>query len=153
MSGLNKVMVIGNIGMDPELKYTQSGQAILRMRMAVNESWKDRDGQKQERTEWATVIMWGKRAEGLAPHLGKGDRVYIEGRMQTRDWEDKDGNRRTTTEIVAHELLFLGGKRGDGQRSAQSQQRSAPADDFPADDGGAFGDDDIPFRRVDGRLS
>lgn len=147
MSGLNKVQLIGNLGLDPELKYTQGGAAILRMRLAVNETWKDREGQKQERTEWATVIMWGKRAEGLAPHLGKGDRVYIEGRLQTREWEDKDGNRRTTTEIVAHELLFLGGK-----RPAQSQQR-APADDFPADDGGAFGDDLIPFAPADGRLS
>lgn len=112
--GLNKVMLIGNLGMDPELKYTQGGAAILRMRLATTERYVTKGGEKQERTEWHTVIMWGNRAEALQKFLTKGQTVYIEGRIQTRPWEDKDGNKRSTTEIVANELLFLGGGRGGG---------------------------------------
>lgn len=107
--GLNKVMLIGNLGMDPELKYTQGGAAILRMRLATTEKYVTKGGEKQERTEWHTVIMWGNRGEALQKFLTKGQTVYIEGRLQTRAWEDKDGNKRSTTEIVANELLFLGG--------------------------------------------
>lgn len=123
--GLNKVMLIGNLGMDPELKYTQGGAAILRMRLATTERYVTKGGEKQERTEWHTVIMWGNRAEALQKFLTKGQTVYVEGRLQTRPWEDKDGNKRTTTEIVANELLFLGGRGGGGGPSG--------------DDGGGYG--------------
>jgi single-strand DNA-binding protein len=124
--GLNKVMLIGNLGMDPELRYTQGGAAILRLRLATTERYVTRGGEKQERTEWHTVIMWGTRAEALNKYLGKGQTIYIEGRLQTRQWEDKDGNKRSTTEVVANELLFLGGGRGGG----------APPGDFEGGGGG-----------------
>lgn len=143
--GLNRADLIGNLGADPELRYTANGQACLKLRIAVNERWQDKGGEKHERTEWFTVVMWGKRAEALNPHLGKGQSVYVSGRLTTRQWEDKDGNKRSTTEIVANELLFLGGKGGGGQQRSErgSQSRGAPtSDDFPADN---FGDDDIPF--------
>ena len=147
---LNKAMLIGNLGADPELKYTQGGQAVLRMRLAVGERWKDKNGEKQERTEWFTIIMWGKRGEALANHLTKGQSVYIEGRIQTRQWEDTDGNTPSTTEVVANELQFLGGgkREGGGERrqeraAPQNDKYGAPTDGFPEDD---FGDDDsIPF--------
>ncbi len=112
--GLNKVMLIGNLGMDPELKFGQSGAAVLRLRMATTERYLTRAGERQEKTEWHTVIFFGKRAEGLAKVLSKGEGVYIEGRLQTRQWEDRDGNKRYTTEVVGTQLLFLGGRRGGG---------------------------------------
>jgi len=143
--GLNKVLLIGNLGQDPELRYTQKGQAVLNMRIATNESWFNRDSnERQERTEWHTVIMWGKRAEALNKVLSKGKQLYIEGRLQTRQWEDKDGNKRSTTEIVANEVLFLGSGGGRGGSGSGSYDDGPPPlgdDDAPA--GG--GDDDIPF--------
>lgn len=140
--GLNKVQLIGNLGADPELRYTNSDQAVLTMRLAVSESWKDRDGQRKERVEWCTVVMWGKRGEALSRHLTKGQQVYVEGRLQTRKWQDKDGHDRWTTEIVASELLFLGGGRGGGQRGQHREERAPSGGEFPPDD---FGDDQIPF--------
>ncbi|HBQ16672.1 MAG TPA: single-stranded DNA-binding protein, partial [Myxococcales bacterium] len=112
--GLNKVMLIGNLGMDPEIRFGQSGNAVLRMRLATTERYMTRGGERQERTEWHTVIFFGNRAEGLSKVLSKGETVYIEGRLQTRQWDDKDGNKRYTTEIVGTQLLFLGGRRGEG---------------------------------------
>jgi len=112
--GLNKVMLIGNLGMDPELKFGQSGTAVLRIRMATTERYMSRGGERQERTEWHTVIFFGNRAEGLAKVLSKGEGVYVEGRLQTRQWEDRDGNKRYTTEVVGTQLLFLGSRRGGG---------------------------------------
>lgn len=146
--GLNRVMLIGNLGADPELRYAGNGEAVLNMRLAVTERWKDKNGDKQERTEWCTVVMWGKRAEALSKHLGKGQSIYVEGSLSTRAWEDKEGNKRTTTEIRARDLLFLGGARGDVQR----QERSEPSRGYQGGADGAnppddFGDDDagIPF--------
>lgn len=145
---VNKAILVGRIGADAELKHSQNGGAILRLRLATSETWKDKDGQRQERTEWHTVTMFGKRADGLARHLVKGTQVYIEGRISTREWQDKDGNKRWSTEIVANELAFLGG--GKGQGGGQREQRGAApsgpgdfADEFPPSDN--FGDDDIPF--------
>ncbi|MEC7522825.1 MAG: single-stranded DNA-binding protein [Myxococcota bacterium] len=112
--GLNKVMLIGNLGMDPEIRFGQSGNAVLRMRLATTERYMTRGGERQERTEWHTVIFFGNRAEGLSKVLTKGTTVYVEGRLQTRQWDDKDGNKRYTTEIVGTGLLFLGGGRGGG---------------------------------------
>lgn len=151
--GLNKVTLIGNLGMDPELRYSQSNLAILRLRLATTERFVTRGGEKQERTEWHTVIFFGNRAEGLSKHLTKGQTVYAEGRLQTRKWEDKDGNPRYTTEIIGNELLFLGGRGPSGAGDADfgaRPSRPAPSSptpaaeksDFPPDD---FGDDDIPF--------
>jgi single-strand DNA-binding protein len=146
--GLNKAILIGNLGAEPELKHTANGQAVMRLRLACSESWKDRDGQRKERTEWLTVTMWGPRAEALSRMLRKGEPVYVEGRIQTREWQDKDGNKRTSTEINATELLFLGGGRGEGGQRSQSQNRAA--DDFPPSSGGEF-DDDVPFMKLDER--
>jgi single-strand DNA-binding protein len=112
--GLNKAILVGNLGMDPELKFTQNGQAILRMRLATTESFLNRNKERQERTEWHTVILWGNRAEALNKILSKGRSLCIEGRIQTRSWEDKDGNKRYSTEIVATNVVLLPGGRRDG---------------------------------------
>ena len=147
--GLNRVTLIGNLGADPELKYTQNGQAVLRLRLATSESFLNRSGERQQRTEWHTVIVWGKRGEALNNILSKGRSICVEGRIQYRQWEDKDGNKRNTTEINAQNIVLLGGGRG--------RDSSAP-DDFGGGYGGGggggggsappadeFGDDDIPF--------
>lgn len=131
--GLNKVMLIGNLGQEPELRETQGGQAVMNLRMAVNESWVDREGERQERTEWVSIVMWGKRASALHRLLRKGEKIYVEGRLQTRKWEDKEGKERYTTEVNATDLKFLGGK---GQQP--QQQASQPSK-------GGFESDDIPF--------
>jgi single-strand DNA-binding protein len=139
--GLNRVMLIGNLGADPELKYTQNGQAVLRLRLATTESYMNRASERQQRTDWHTVIVWGKRGEALNNILSKGRSICVEGRIQYRQWEDKDSNKRTSTEIVATNIVLLGSGRG---------RDSGAPDDFgggggsepPVDD---FGDDDIPF--------
>ncbi|MBI2896495.1 MAG: single-stranded DNA-binding protein [Deltaproteobacteria bacterium] len=124
--GLNKVLLIGNLGADPELSYTQSSQAILKLRLATNESFTNKAGERQERTEWHRIVIWGKRAEALGKFLTKGKQLYVEGRMQTRSWEDKEGQKRYTTEVVATEIILLGGGAG----------RSAGASSGAADGGG-----------------
>jgi single-strand DNA-binding protein len=155
--GLNKVMLIGNLGQDPELRFTQGGQAVLNLRVATNESYLNRDNERQERTEWHSVIIWGKRGEGLNKVLSKGKQLYIEGRLQTRSWEDKQGQKRYTTEIVATEIVLLGGGAGRGGPRYEDDQPPAPSDDAgggggarPGGGGGGGGnfnndDDDIPF--------
>ncbi|MBI3753195.1 MAG: single-stranded DNA-binding protein [Deltaproteobacteria bacterium] len=108
MAGLNKVMLIGNLGADPEIKYTPSGTAIANFRIATSERWKDKDGKVQERTEWHRIVTFGKLAETCGEYLAKGKQVYIEGRIQTRSWDDKDGNKKYMTEIVAGTMQMLG---------------------------------------------
>lgn len=110
--GVNKVILIGNLGADPEVRYTASGTAVGNFRIATSESWTDRDGQKQERTEWHRIVVWGKLAELAGEYLSKGRQVYVEGRLQTRQWDDRDGQKRYTTEIVANAMQFLGGRGG-----------------------------------------
>ncbi|RLB55597.1 MAG: single-stranded DNA-binding protein, partial [Deltaproteobacteria bacterium] len=112
--GMNKAILIGNLGMDPELRFTQNGQAILRIRLATTESYVNRNKERQERTEWHTVIVWGNRAEALNKILSKGRSIAVEGRIQTRQWDDKDGNKRSTTEINATNIVLLGGRRDGG---------------------------------------
>jgi len=142
MAGLNRVMLIGNLGQDPELRFTQGGQPVLNLRIATNESFVNRDGERQDRTEWHTVIIWGKRGEGLNKVLAKGKQLFIEGRLQTRSWDGKDGAKRYATEVVATEVILLG---GNGSRERQN----TPGAGTPAYSGGAdspqHGDDDIPF--------
>jgi single-strand DNA-binding protein len=143
MSGsVNKVILIGRLGADPEVKYTQSGDPVANFSLATDESWKNERGEKQGKTEWHKIVAWRKVAELAKQYLGKGKQIYLEGKLQTRSWEDKDGNKRWTTEIVAASIQFLGSK-GDGGGDRQAEQRQAePA---PAQ-GQAFGqDDDIPF--------
>jgi single-strand DNA-binding protein len=156
--GLNKAILIGNLGMDPELKFTQGGQAVLRMRLATTESYKNRSGERQERTEWHTVIVWGNRAEALNKILSKGRPIAVEGRIQHRQWEDKDGNKRNSTEINATNIVLLGSGRGGGGGGDEFGGAPPPGDDYgdfggggggggggSGGGGGDFGDDDIPF--------
>lgn len=135
--GYCRVVMVGNLGQDPELRHTQGGNAVLNMRMAINERWKDRDGNHGERTEWHTIVVWGKRAEPLARILEKGARILVEGRLQTRSWEAKDGGKRSAVEIVADNIVLLGG----GQRGAATTP-SRPQEQGHENE---FDDDDIPF--------
>ena len=112
MASVNKVILVGNLGRDPELRYIPSGQAVANFTLATNERWRDKDGNNQERTEWHRIVVWGKSAENCAQFLQKGRSVYIEGKLQTQEWEDKEGNKRKTTEIVAQTVQFLGGRGG-----------------------------------------
>ena len=111
MASVNKVILIGRLGRDPELRYTQGGQAVANFTLATNERFANKSGEQQERTEWHRIVAWGKTAELSAQYLSKGRSVYIEGRLQTREWEDKEGQKRSTTEIVAQNVTFLGGPR------------------------------------------
>ncbi|MEZ4286631.1 MAG: single-stranded DNA-binding protein [Polyangiales bacterium] len=138
--GLNKVILIGNLGADPELKYTQGGSAVLRLRLATSESYVNKAGERQQRTEWHTVILWGKRAEALNNILSKGRSICVEGRIQYRQWEDKEGQKRNSTEINANNVVLLGGRREGGGYS----DSSAP-DAMSLPDEDDFGGDDIPF--------
>jgi single-strand DNA-binding protein len=141
-AGVNKVILIGNLGAKPELKYLPSGQAVCEMRVATNESW-TKDGQKQEKTEWHRVVAWGKIGENCAQYLDKGRSVYVEGKLQTRSWDDKKtGEKRYATEIVALSVQFLG---GDRQPSSGEQSGPRAPGGSREGQGPAPSDDDIPF--------
>jgi single-strand DNA-binding protein len=146
MASVNKVILVGNVGRDPELRYTQSGQPVASFSIATNERFKDRDGNWKDRTEWHRIVAWARLAEICGEYLKKGSPVYIEGRIQTRDWEDKEGNKRQTTEIVALTMQMLG-RRGEGggpTMGGDDQSRAAGDDPLSqAPSGGA--DDEIPF--------
>lgn len=139
--GLNKVTIIGNLGQDPEVRYTQGGSAICNLRVAVNERRKDGDEWK-DHTEWFTVVVFGKTAENAGQYLAKGRQVAVDGRLQTREWKDKTGATRKDTEIVAHELIFIGG--GGDEKGASPSNGRKPAPKAAPDEGG-FVDDDLPF--------
>ena len=122
MAGVNKAILIGNLGRDPELRYTQNGQAVVNFTLATSENWTDKtSGEKVERTEWHRIVVWGKTGEQCAQYLTKGRSVYIEGRLQTREWEDKEGQKRRTTEITAQSVQFLGGRGGKKRRMGERQ--------------------------------
>lgn len=155
--GLNKVMLIGHLGNDPEVRYTQGNQAVGKFRLATSESYTDRNKNQQTRTEWHNIVVWGRTAEIVSKYLKKGRQVYLEGRIQTRSWEDREGNKRYTTEVVAQRVLFLGG-RGDAEGGSGGGGSRAPADsgfgdvmdpfssDFEGEaDKGTDDDDDMPF--------
>jgi len=141
--GLNKCMLLGNLGADPELKVTPGGQAVLKLRLATTESYLDKSQTRQERSEWHRITIWGKRGEGLAKILSKGDRIFVEGRIQTSTYE-KDGEKRYSTEIVANNVILCGGRKRDagGDSQRDSVPPTAPSDPTPAPAGG---DDEIPF--------
>ncbi len=142
--GLNKVQLIGHLGGDPELKYTDSNVPVTNFTLATNESYKDANGNMVERTEWHRIVAWRKLAEVLHEYLKKGSKVYIEGKLQTRSWDDKDGNKRYTTEIVANEFMFLDSKGSGGGDRGGSVPPPTEAPAGPATGGG--GDDaDLPF--------
>ena len=154
--GVNKVIIVGNLGKDPETRYMPSGSAVTNLTLATSESWKDKQtGENQERTEWHKVAMFGKLAEIAAEYLRKGSQVYIEGKLRTRKWQDKEGKDRWTTEIVADEMNMLGGK-GGGASAGASAPGSAAASGGSGSGGGRAAvndsgappgdfDDDIPF--------
>lgn len=110
--GVNKVILVGNLGADPEVRFTASGQAVCNFSLATNESWVDKDGRKQERAEWHRIVVWGKLAEACGEHLKKGRQAYVEGKLQTRKWTDDAGVEKWTTEVVAYVVQFLGGRGG-----------------------------------------
>lgn len=136
MSGVNKVIIIGRLGTDPETKTVSTGSSVTRMSVATSETWVDRDGQKQERTEWHRVVVWGKLAEICAKYLSKGRQVFVEGRLQTRSWEDNQGQKKYTTEIVATNVQFLGAQGSTSDSYSSSNNASGgnnnanPFDDF-----------------------
>lgn len=144
MSGINKAILVGNLGADPEVRYTQSNQAVANLRIATNEAWTDREGKRQERVEWHRVIAFGRLAEVCQGHLAKGRQVYVEGRIQTREWEDKDGQKRFTTEIVAQTVQFLGsapssGGAGAGRGSRESDGYGGRSDGYGRSGGSGGG--------------
>ena len=143
MSGVNKVILIGNLGANPELRYTQGQQAVANLRLATTEKWTDKSGQKQEATEWHRVVVWGKQAEIVNQYLTKGRQVYIEGSIRTRQWQDQQGQKRYTTEIVARNVQMLGGR--GGERSDDPGATIPPDESAIRDDFGGGPDDDIPF--------
>ena len=163
-SGVNKVILIGHLGADPDMRYTPSGAGVCELRVATSESWKDKNGQRQERTEWHRVVVWGKTAEICAKYLTKGRQVYVEGRIQTRTYDDKEGVKRYMTEVIANDVQFLSGGRegaagGAGKRGGDEGPPPPEPDFGPGGPGGPGGgggggsggfggggpDDDIPF--------
>jgi single-strand DNA-binding protein len=153
MGSVNKVILVGNLGRDAELRYTPGGAAVSTLNMATTETWTDKSGQRQEKTEWHRVVFWGKVAESLTEYLTKGKQVYVEGRLETRQWNDKDGNKRYTTEIKGDKIVLLGGGGGGGQRgggtprgggSEESMGGAQPAHGADVPDT-PLTDDDIPF--------
>jgi single-strand DNA-binding protein len=152
--GVNKVILVGYLGADPDMRYTPSGQGVCELRLATSESWNDKNGQRQERTEWHRIVVWGKRAEICSKYLAKGRQVYVEGRIQTRTYDDKEGNKRYITEIIANDVQFLGGGGKDGEKGRGRSDDGPPPPseaDFGGYGGGGGGgggggpDDDIPF--------
>ena len=142
MANLNKVTLIGRLGHDPEIRYTQSGSAVANATIATNDYWTDKQGGKQERTEWHSLVMWGKLADLAQSYLKKGSQVYVEGKLQTRKWEDKEGNERWTTEIVANQMQMLGERMSQGtSNQGNVTKQNTSSNEFVDEE---F-DDDIPF--------
>ena len=139
MASVNKAILVGNLGRDPELRYTKSGGPVCNFTLATNEKWKGQDGQLNERTEWHRVVAFGRTGELCAQYLAKGRSVYLEGRIQTREWEDKEGSKRYTTEIIANTVQFLGGRGGSGGGGDSPGPAGSPLDEGPPPS------DDIPF--------
>ena len=151
MGSVNKVILVGNLGADPELKYTPSSRPLCNLRIATTDVFKDKSGQRQERTEWHRVTVWGDQAENCSKYLSKGRSVYIEGRLQTRSY-DKDGQKHYATDVVADRVVFLGGGGGGGGGGGEGRRQggAGPRDSGPPDDGDVGpstppSDDDIPF--------
>ncbi len=140
-NSVNKVILVGRLGQDPEVRYTQGGTAVASLSIATDEIWKDQSGERQRRTEWHRIVAWSKLAEICGQYLSKGRLVYIEGRLQTRSWQDKEGNKRYTTEVRADNMVMLGGRSEEGQAAPPAQPAAAAA----AGSDSGTSDDDIPF--------
>ena len=141
---VNKVILIGNLGKDPEVRFTAGGKAVARFSVATSEQWSDTEGQRQERTEWHNIVVWGKQAESCGQYLQKGRQVYIEGRIQSRSYDDKEGNKKYITEVNAQRVQFLGGGGGRGGAPRDQQGGGAEAPSMPGGGGGGE-EEDIPF--------
>ena len=148
MGSVNKVILVGNLGRDAELRYTPGGSPVATLNLATTEVWNDKAGQRQEKTEWHRVVLWGKTAESLSEYLIKGKQLYVEGRLQTRQWDDKDGNKRYTTEIRGDRIVLLGGGGGGGRQAVRAGAGAAvgaPMDEHMGEPVSELSDDDIPF--------
>ncbi len=154
MGTVNKVIIVGNLGRDAEIRYTPGGAAVSTLSLATTDVWNDKAGQRQEKTEWHRVVVWGKQAETLKDYLTKGRQIYVEGRLQTRQWDDKDGNKRYTTEIRSDRIVLLGGRgqggEGGGGGGDYGSLRSSGSSSSSSTAGGPPGppeltEDDIPF--------
>jgi single-strand DNA-binding protein len=146
MAGLNKVMLIGNVGKDPEMRYTANGSAVTNFTLAVNRNFTGSDGERREETEWFDIVTWQKLAETCSQFLQKGKQIYVEGRLQTRSWEGQDGQKRYRTEVHAQTVLFLGSAPGGGNRGGGAARMDAYDDAAPAGAGaGSVDPDDLPF--------
>ena len=146
MAGVNKAILVGNLGRDPELRTTPNGQSVVNFTLATSETWTDKSGERVERTEWHRIVAWGRTAEMCNQYLSKGRTVYVEGRIQTREWEDKDGNKRYTTEINANTVNFIGPRGSSGDSSGGPSGGPSGGDSGgPSGDSGPPMDDNIPF--------
>ncbi|MEJ2111873.1 MAG: single-stranded DNA-binding protein [Acidobacteriota bacterium] len=147
MSSLNKIMLIGNLGKDPEIRYTPDGTPVANFSLATSENWTDKSGSRQEHTEWHTIVAWSRLADLSKKYLSKGRQVYIEGRVRTREWNDRDGNKRRTTEVIATQMVLLGSRSQSSDAGVQPMETARRADPEPDDsfmDSGIT-DNDIPF--------
>jgi single-strand DNA-binding protein len=153
MGSVNKVILVGNLGRDAEMRFTSGGTPVATVSMATTERFTDREGQKKEDTQWHRIVIWGKTAESLHEYLTKGKQIYVEGKLQTREWQDKEGKANKTTEVRADKIVLLGGGGGGGERAAGGAGRPSrdrftePSGEGPSDSGpiDAPSDDDIPF--------
>lgn len=147
MSSLNKVMLIGNLGKDPDIRYTQDGSPVASFSLATSETWTDKNGNRQEHTEWHNIVAWTRLAELSKRYLSKGRQVYIEGRLRTRDWSDKDGNKRRTTEVIASQMVLLGSRaQAEGGASYPTPlQKGTSESEDQSINGAGITDEDIPF--------
>lgn len=145
MGTVNKVIIVGNLGRDAEVRYTPGGAAVATISLATTDVWKDKSGQRQERTEWHRVVLWGKQAETLAEYLTKGRQIYVEGRLQTRQWDDRDGNKRYTTEIRSDRIVLLSARGGGSDADGGSHESRPSSPGGPAPGPPELTEDDIPF--------
>ena len=154
MASVNKVILVGNLGHDPEMCYMPSGDAIANLRVATTDTWKDKEGNKQEATEWHAVVFFGKQAEVCGQYLKKGSQIYVEGSLRTRKWQDKEGVDRYSTEIRGDRMQMLGGRGGGGSTERDSEpERDGARPDYSVHSSGGFPDDDIPFGPIRGALA
>lgn len=142
---MNKVILIGRLGKDVELKYIPNGNAVANFTVATNENWKDKNGQKQEKTEWHRIVVWGKSAENCNNYIAKGSQVFIEGKLQTRTWEDKQGKKNYTTEIIASNVQFLDTKKNQGANNNQNKPDDLLSQTYNIQDSAMYTVEDIPF--------
>jgi single-strand DNA-binding protein len=147
MASVNKVILVGNLGKDPEVRFTPSGRAVAKFSIATTESWMDQESGRQERTEWHNIVVWGKQAESCGQYLAKGRQVFVEGAIRSRSYDDKEGNKRYITEIIAQRVQFLGS--GGGGRGASAEGGggggAAAGGNFDEFGGGQIPEDDVPF--------